>query len=283
MSQTSKNSAKSSTKQSVYKAPTSKERDYVDFELIERSNDPMRPFRPLHILSTKDYIYDEATGKERGIRYLQGASSIFIDEQNIDPAFAIAGQIEFHRGRIRVQKTQSTLLAYLRATNQNEAKTARNTSKPPVFRELVPELDAEKEFDLMNGRRKAVETAWHDVDNNMEAVYHYARVLGINTSTLSEKHIINKYIEKAEKDPQTFLKYHKSPRNTHKYFAITAFDKGVVNSRDVAGTVTWSDTKGVITAIPAGKDAVDYLTDFLMDSENEKTYELLKEKVLELK
>ena len=276
-------STKPSASKGIYKAPTSKEKNYVVFELIERSDDPMRPFRPVHYISSKDYIFDEETGKERAIRYLQGASSIFVDEQSIDPAYAKVGDIEFHRGRLLVQKNQVTLLKFLRATNQNEGKTERNTPKPPVFREIVPELQAEKEFDLIAGKRKAVKAAWHDVDNNMEAVYHYARVLGINTSTLTEKQVINKYIEFAEKNPETFLKYHKSPRNTHKYFAMTAFDKGIVSDREVAGTVTWSDTKGVITAVPAGKSSVDYLTDFLMDESNEKTFELLKEKVLQSK
>lgn len=280
---TKPSSTKSSASKSVYKAPTSKEKNYVVFELIERSDDPLKPFRPVHYISAKDYIFDENLGRERAIRYLEGASSIYVDEQNVDPAYARVGTIEFHRGRILVQKNQTTLLAYLRASNQNEGKAERNTPKPPVYRELVPELQAEKEFDLKALKRKAEDTAWHDVDNNLEAVYHYARVLGINTTTLTEKQVINKYIEFAEKKPDVFLKYHKSPRNTQKYFAMTAFDKGIVNSRDVAGTIAWSDTKGVITAVPAGKDPVEYLTDFLMDSENEKTFELLKEKVLESK
>jgi hypothetical protein len=63
---------------------------------------------------------------------------------------------------------------------------------------------------------------------------------------------------------------------------MTALDKNVVSSRDVAGQIVWCDTKGLITILPAGKDAADYLADFLMATENQKTFEELKEKVLEL-
>lgn len=274
--------AKKAPTSNVYKAPTSKEKNHVIFELIDRSNDPLRPFRPLHIASSKDFIYDPETETERTIRYLSGSSSIFADEQNVDPEFTKAGDIEFHRGRLIVPKTQVSLLKFLRATNQNEANKNRNTNKPPVFRELNIEKEAEDSFDIILGRRKAVEAAWYDVDNNLEAMYHYARVLGIDTSKLNEKQVINKYIDIAEKKPELFLKFHKSPRNEFKYFAMTALDKNVVSSRDVAGQIVWCDTKGLITILPAGKDAADYLADFLMATENQKTFEELKEKVLEL-
>ena len=282
MAKTNLASKEGGSKSGVFKAQTTKEKPTVTFELIERSDDPLRPFRPLHIISSNDFIYDEKTKQERAIRYLPGSSSIFAEEQNADPAFTTAGLIEFHRGRLIVQKTQTALLAFLRSTNQNADKKQRNTNKPPVFKELNFEQESAAKFEEMNNRRKAVEAAWYDVDNNMEAVYFYARVLGIPTSKLTEKQIINKYIEKAENSPELFLKHHKSPRNEHKYFVMTAFDKNIITSKELAGQVVWSDTKGLITVLPAGKDQIEYVTDFMINEENALTYETLKEKVLEL-
>lgn len=273
---------KGASKSSVFKAPTTEKKQNVTFELVERSIDPLYPFRPLHIISSTDFIHDEKSGDERAIRYLPGSRSIYADEQNVDPAFTTAGQIEFHRGRLVVQKSQTSLLAYLRNTNQNADKKVRNTNKPPVFKELNLEQESTSKFEVMNIRRKAVEAAWYDVDNNMEAVYFYARVLGIPTSKFTEKQIINKYIEKAELNPELFLKHHKSPRNEHKYFVMTAFDKNVITSKELAGQVVWSDTKGFITVLPAGKDPIEYTTDFMINDENLTTFEALKEKVLEL-
>lgn len=273
---------KGATKPSVFKAPTPDKKPNVIFELIERSTDPLYPFRPLHIISSTDFIHDEKTGDERAIRYLPGSRSIFVDEQHMDPAFATAGQISFHRGRLIVQKSQTSLLAYLRATNQNEGKKVRNSNKPPVFKELNLEEESASQFEVMNIKRKAVEAAWYDVDNNMEAVYFYARVLGIPTSKFTEKQIINKYVQKAEENPELFLKHHKSPRNEHKYFVMTAFDKNIITSKEFAGQIVWSDTKGLITVLPAGKDPIEYTTDFMINQENIETFEILKEKVLEL-
>lgn len=273
---------KGASKSAVFKAPTTDKKQTVTFELVERSKDPLYPFRPLHIISSTDFIFDEATGEERAIRYLPGSSSIYAEEQNVDPAFTTNGHIEFHRGRLIVQKSQTSLLTYLRSTNQNADKKIRNTNKPPVFKELNLEQESESKFEVMNLKRKAVEAAWHDVDNNIEAVYFYARVLGIPTTKLTEKQIVNKYIEKAEASPELFLKYHKSPRNEHKYFVMTAFDKNIISSKMLAGQVVWSDTSGLITVLPAGKDPIEYTTDFMINEENSETFEALKEKVLKL-
>lgn len=274
---------KGSSKAGVYKAAVTKEKETVIFELVERSSDPMRPFRPVHIISSTDFIYDENSRKERAIRYLPGSSTIYAEEQNADPAFTSIGLVEFHRGRLVVRKTNTTLLAFLRATNQNADKAQRNTNKPPVFKELNLEQQAFSDLDKRTIKRNAVQAAWYDVDNNMEAVYHYARVLGIPTSKLPEPEIINKYIEKAETNPELFLKHHKSPRNEHKYFVMTAFDRNIISSKILAGQVVWSDTNGLITVLPAGKDQVEYVTDFMIDADNEKTYEELKDKVLNYK
>lgn len=276
-----KNSENSSSSRSMLsKAPLEKNR--VIFELVERSSDPTRPFRPLHIISSVDNIYDPKTGTERTIRYIPGVSSIFVDEQHIDPAFMNVGLIEFHRGRCVVPKTEASLLAFLNATNQNQTNENRKKNRMPIFKELDIMQEASSDFERSTIKRRAVEAAWYDVDNNIDAMYFYARVLGIQTSKLEEKMIINKYISAAESNPELFLKHHKSPRNEHKYFVMTALDKGLISSKHIAGQIVWSDTKGIITILPAGKNEVDYTTDFMIDKDNEETYLLLKEKVLSL-
>ena len=220
-------------------------------------------------------VFDPESNRNRAIRHCPNEQSIYLDEQT---EHAFTETIEFQYGRLVVDKYDIITQEFMKASPENKANGGR------VF-ELV---DDEKDSTTLVEREELI----NDIKNRIreEEKKGDAGIITLErlVSTLIGSVVLARQMDVAELKRKLYLEANSNPKfftkGTNeitafddsflevKYIVLTALADGVLKSQPALGAITWQDGNEIFRA-PRGKDIINEFSEFLIDEENQLTYQ----------
>lgn len=194
-------------------------------------------------------VFDEESGKVRGLRYCPEENSVFVDEQS---KAAATTQVIFENKILVVNYTKPNLIKFL---DMHPGNVANGGS---AFQRANKEANVEKELEN--------EFLVHDAislikSRPIEELLPVAMALKIETNQ-KDLAIKRALVLAAKRKPAEFMSLVDSPMVNARSVVSQAFDFQIVEERN--GGVVWFDTGKLIVSVPVGQDRVEILTRFVM-------------------
>lgn len=259
-------------------------KEYI-FQLVDKfysstSNYPRPPYPETYFIKNTDVIYDEETGTERNIRYLEGVSTIFEDEQEHLSDFKKRQrpEIKFINGTLVVQSNRTSLVKFLLSSNMNAGNKNKIAGTRAIYKVLDFEAQEEQAISAAEQRMSAMKLA---MDAPVENMIPHAQYLGVSFKNQygddrGEKAIRVDYLNVADKNPETFIKTYNNPLVKIEYAIRKAVSLSLINLESVKGQAIWGDTKKFIAQIPDSKDPIKHLSEFALTEQGKDFYSQLK-------
>lgn len=256
-------------------------KEYV-FQLVGKfyTNSQFSQYPENFLLKNTDVIYDEETNTERNIRYLEGVSTIYEDEQEhlSDAKKNQRPDIRFAKGFLRVPSNKPTLIKFLTSSNMFDKKTNRMSGTRAIYTMLNFEEQEEREVAKTERKMEAMKMA---MEAPVEVFIPHAKFVGIKFVNgygveRSERAIRVDYLSYAEKNPETFIKTYNNPLVKVQYLVSKAMQVGMIDLSTMKGQAVWGDTKKFIAQIPDNKDALTFLSEFSLTEKGKEFYAQLK-------
>lgn len=231
--------------------------------------------------------------KEKKIRYIPGAPSIFADEQPIyydsewEKKEMRPKSLQIHNGSIRISPTQTLLMDFFTLCNYNQSNPSRRLDKEALFYELDIEATAKKKNRERDERIDA-ENRVRTMDKN-ELRAHLVTISNMGTlaaidniRNMEEEQLRDQAYNLASKNPSTFLKSFSNPANNSKYVIINALLRDIITYNEQSQTISWKSSGDVIMTSANGMNAIDALAEFSVTSEKHKqAVEDMKSKMID--
>jgi hypothetical protein len=258
--------------------------EYI-FQLTEKfytttSNFPRPPYPETYSIRNTDIIFDEDAQTERNIRYLEGVSTIFEDEQEHLSDFKKKQrpEIKFINGVLVVKSNRTSLIKFLLASNMNEANKNRIHGTRKVYRLIDFEAQEEQAISKAEGRMSAMKLA---MEAPIENMIPHAQYLGVRfknqyNENRGDKAIRVDYLDCADKNPDLFIKTYNNPLVKVEYLIRKAMSVSLIDLETSKGQAIWGDTKKFIAQIPDRTDAIKYLSEFCLTDKGKDFYSQLK-------
>lgn len=257
-------------------------KEYI-FQLVQKyylPNNSRPPFPENFFLRNTDVIFDEETGTERNIRYLEGVSTIFEDEQEhlSDAKKSSRPQIRFINGLLRVPANKTSLVNFLLSSNMYDKKKRRMESVIPVYTLINFE---EQEKEAMSKAETRMEAMRLAMDASVEVMIPHAQFLGIKQKNQynemrGDKAIRVDYLNFADKNPDTFIKTYNNPLVKIEYLVKKAINIGMIDLTTTKGQAIWGDTKKFIAQIPDREEPARFLSQLCLTEKGKDFYAQLK-------
>lgn len=256
-------------------------KEYV-FQLVGKfyPNSPHSQYPENFMLKNTDVIFDDETGTERNIRYLEGVSTIFEDEQDhlSDTKKNQRPDIRFVKGFLRVPSNKPTLLRFLKSSNMFDKKSNRMLNSRAIYTLLDFEAQEEVEIEKTERKMSAMKMA---MDAPAEVFLPHAKFLGIKFVNgygveRGERAIRVDYLTYAERNPEVFIKTFNNPIVKVQYLVSKAMSVGMIDTSSIKGQAVWGDTKKFIAQIPDNKDVLTFLSEFSLTERGKDFYAQLK-------
>ena len=252
----------------------------ADTYYTSTSNFKRPPYPETYFLKNTDVIFDEESGTERNIRYLEGVSTIFEDEQEHLSDFKKRQrpEIKFINGVLVVQANRTSLVKFLLCSNMNLGNKNRIAGTRAVYKLLDFEAQEEQAISAAEQRMNAMKLA---MDAPLENMIPHAKYLGVNFKNQygddrGEKAIRVDYLDVADKNPETFINTYNNPLVKVQYILQKAINLGLVDLTSSKGQAIWGDTKKFISQIPDKADPVKHLSEFCLTEKGKDFYQQLK-------
>jgi len=256
-------------------------KEYV-FQLTAKfySNSVYSQYPENYLLKNTDIIYDENTGTERNIRYLEGVSTIWEEEQNhlSEGKKNQRPDIRFVKGFLRVPSNKPSLIQFLTKSNMFDKKTNRMAGSRSIYTMLDFEAQEEKEIVKTERRMEAMKIAMDSPDEIMIPHAKYLGVKFVNSYGVerSTRAIKMDYIGVADKNADTFIKTYNNPLVKVQYLVSKAIQTNIIDISSIKGQASWGDTKKFIAQIPDSKDALTFLSEYSLTEKGKDFYAQLK-------
>jgi len=241
------------------------------------------PYPENWLVKNADIIYDEETGTERNIRYLEGVSTIWEDEQEhlSEQKKRSRPDIRFVNGYLRVPANKPSLLEFLMKSNMNESNKNRMAGTKSLYKLLDFQAEEEKNLEKAETRMQAMKIA---MEAPLDMMIPHAKYLGIkftNSQNVErgDKAIRFDYLDVADKKPDMFIKTYNNPLVKIQYIVQKAMASGLVDTSSVKGQAIWGDSKSFIAQIPDGKIPVEFLSEFCLTEKGKEFYSQIKHMV----
>lgn len=259
-------------------------KEYI-FQLVDKfytttSNYPRPPYPETYFVRNTDIIFDEETQTERNIRYLEGVSTIFEDEQEHLSDFKKKQrpEIKFINGVLVVPANRTSLVKFLLVSNMNEGNKNPIPGTRKVYRLLDFEAQEEQAINKAETRMEAMKLA---MDAPVENMIPHAQYLGVKFKNQygddrGEKAIRVDYLECADKNPDLFIKTYNNPLVKVEYLIRKAMSVNLIDTETSKGQAIWGDTKKFIAQIPDRADVVKHLSEFCLTEKGKDFYSQLK-------
>ncbi len=257
-------------------------KEYV-FQLVGKYyvNSPYRlPYPENYMVKNTDVIFDEESGTERNIRYLEGVSTIYEDEQDhlSESKQRQRPDIRFTNGFLKVPSNKPSLIEFLLKSNMYDKKKNRMSGSIAVYTLLDFEAQEEKEVENSERRMDAMKMA---MDAPEEIMIPHAKYLGIK---FINQHGVERatravrvdYLNFADKNPEAFIKSYNNPLVKVNYIVSNASKLGLIDTSSNKGQALWADTKKFIAQIPDGKDPITFLSEFSLTEKGKEFFTQLK-------
>jgi hypothetical protein len=239
-----------------------------------------QPFPENYLLRNSDMIFDEDTNTERNIRYLEGVSTIFEDEQEhlSDQKKRQRPDIRFTNGTLRVPANKPSLVQFLLKSNMYDKKKNRILGATPIYTLLNFEEQEEKEVEKTERRMDAMKMA---MDAPEDIMIPHAKYIGIK---FTNQHGIERslravrvdYLNFADKNAETFITSYNNPIVKAQYLVSKAMSLGLVDTSTIKGQAIWGDTKKFIVQIPDKEISNQFLAKFALTDGGKDFYSQLK-------
>lgn len=204
-----------------------------------------RRFKPFqNIVLTSQIIWE---GQRRNIRYYDGCTSIFIDQQpkekeEIDQLIAQTRKRNFLEGKFGCYGDERQLLLYLNICSWNANSPFRTRSADSIFVSIDAESRADKETIKLDQTEEALKKAKDASEIKMRI---HASFLGIDLmdwdseAEKTEKQLRTEYRRVAISNPEEFIKSYGNKDIELKYYIDKALEKGWLTSKENPNNLCW--------------------------------------------
>jgi len=224
------------------------------------------------ILDVEEDVIDPKTGRQRRMRLLRGANTIWFDEQppSVFPKEYVAKNVEcleFDKGIciIPINKPMHLQAAELTMRNQSNQKKYKDQARPKdiYFYEWNPvelnQVAIAEENDVIKAMQLAMTTPIAEVIPHAKYLnIEFQDEMGVE---LDESALRNAYIRYAKNNAKKFLVSIQSPTVKVAHMVRRGINEGKIDLGKQPGAAYWVDG-GFISALPEGRDAVEYLIEF---------------------
>lgn len=219
----------------------------------------------VHMIQSKGVtIFDKETGNVREMRYCPNEPSIWRDEQSDN---AKKQAVVFRNGSLVVPKEKPNLMAYLDLHPANQANGGN------AFKLVDNKKDAEqnlaREFSVSEA---IIAVRDKSIDELLPVAIYFGMDINRETSELRFD-----LLQKAKRDPEEFLSAFDSPIVKVRATVSQASSYQIISLKDDGAY--WFDSNKMIVANPAGHDADDTLSRFLMTEKGATTLASLEERL----
>lgn len=219
----------------------------------------------VHMIQSKGVtIFDKETGNVREMRYCPNEPSIWRDEQSDN---AKKQAVVFRNGSLVVPKEKPNLMAYLDLHPANQANGGN------AFKLVDNKKDAEqnlaREFSVSEA---IIAVRDKSIDELLPVAIYFGMDINRETSELRFD-----LLQKAKRDPEEFLSAFDSPIVKVRATVSQASSYQIIALKEDGAY--WFDSNKMIVANPAGHDADDTLSRFLMTEKGATTLASLEERL----
>lgn len=219
----------------------------------------------VHMIQSKGVtIFDKETGNVREMRYCPNEPSIWRDEQSDN---AKKQAVVFRNGSLVVPKEKPNLMAYLDLHPANQANGGN------AFKLVDNKKDAEqnlaREFSVSEA---IIAVRDKSIDELLPVAIYFGMDINRETSELRFD-----LLQKAKRDPEEFLSAFDSPIVKVRATVSQASSYQIISLKEDGAY--WFDSNKMIVANPAGHDADDTLSRFLMTEKGATTLASLEERL----
>jgi hypothetical protein len=216
--------------------------------------EPHKRFKPYqNIVLTSQIVWE---GKRRVIRYYDGCTSIFVDEQpkdkeTIEQAIKQTKPRHFSDGKFGCYGDESMLLLYMYICSWNAGSPFRTRTANAVFVPVDTVARATKEIEKLDNMDKALQLAKSASEQKMMIHANYLGVEMFDFDTDQEKgvdEIRALYRRKAVENPESFIASYGNKAIEIKYYIEKALQTGVISTKN-PNRATWGSNNAVICDI----------------------------------
>lgn len=222
------------------------------------------------VIDFEEAVYDPETKSVRSMRLLRRAPSIWLDEQpaaSFPPAYVQKNTLTvvFHKGKALVPIHEWQILKAMELSNRNVDNKHRQGSKDIYYKEWNPVIENQKAIKEEDDVIKAMTLAVEAPAEEMIQHANYLNIQFVDEQGLAfdEKALRAAYIRFAKNNATKFLTSIQSPTVKIAYLVRKASENGKIDLGLQAGAAYWQDG-GFITALPEGRDSIEYLIEYAM-------------------
>lgn len=249
-----------------------KDRDTYTFEMVgafpkDPQNGTIR--YPGLSLDNCQVVYDDGIGAQRTARLLRGIHTLWMDEQKeLDPKYVARNKptLSFNNGQLHISASETNTVKYLMLRSDFEGCKNPTINRKPRYKLLDTEAEETARLELKKRIKQASDLAW---DARMEKLIPHAKYLGISFVNdkgfqKSEDALRTDYVNKAEAQPELFLRTFENPKVKMYGMVKTAFEKNQIIYLD--GQAMWTDTQAVICQVPHARqgNVADFLAELML-------------------
>lgn len=212
---------------------------------------PTERYKPYqNIVLTSQVIWK---GQRRILRYYDGCSSIFADEQpkdkaEIDQFIKVTQPRAFLKGKFGAYGDEKMLLLYMMVCSWNEESPFRTRSANVIFKASDTVKVASAESKKLDETERALQLA---KDASRTKMIIHAAFLGIETedfdsgNPLTDAEIRTKYRRRALQDASYFIDSYGNKSIETKYYINQALIKGIITNKFNPNKATWQNGKEI--------------------------------------
>lgn len=224
------------------------ERENPVIDMVSKRARPHVRFSPFrNIVFTSQIVWKE---ERRGIRYYDGCTSIFIDEQpkdkdTIEQLIRQTSKRHFEDGKFGVFGEEKQLLLFLNICSWNGDSPFRTRTADVIFVPLNPDKKATLESFKLDQTEMALQYAREASNIKMHI---HANYLGIPTAdydsgnNLTEKEIRAEYRKEALRNSEKFIESYGDKSIEVKYFIDKGLEKGIISNKFNPNKATWGSS-----------------------------------------
>jgi hypothetical protein len=210
--------------------------------------------------------FDDATGRQREIRYATNQDSPLVDEQKGEVTL---GHIMFRDGSLNVPKQQQNLQKLL---------SLYHPLKGRLYEEFSAVQEAEDELDVIELQIDALNAAKAMDIDQIEAIMRVE--VGSKVSQMSSKELKRDLLLFAKNNPKLFVELANDENVQLRNVAIVACENGIILLSQDQRTFTWGSNGRKLMNIPFDENPYSAMAAWFKTDEGVEVYKSIEKKLL---
>lgn len=232
--------------------------------------EPHKKWKPFqNLVYTSQIVWN---GERRAIRYYDGCTTLFVDEQPkdkdlIDGFMKSTKRRSFLEGKFGCHGDERMLLLYLYICSWNVESPFRTRTASEVFRPSDADSTADKKSAKMDLIEEALKLAREASEQKVKMHAAYLEIPEIDYESGNEwtpKQLRTLYREKAAADPKTFIESYGNKDLEVKWLIKTALHSGLINNKANKNKQAWKGS-GTIILDTSGINSFDGIVNALFE------------------